>query len=57
MASEWLFVLGPLTRPAFWEITAVPEIKAQVDRLVGRLAQETSLRPLTSMFLDIGAGI
>ena len=33
-ASSWLFALGPLTRPAWWEITAVPEINLQIDRLV-----------------------
>lgn len=33
-SSNWLFALGPLTRPAWWEITAVPEIAVQVDRLV-----------------------
>ena len=57
--SDWLFALGPLTRPAWWEVTAVPEIKAQIDRLVGRFAPEISeiFRPLTAVFLDIGAGI
>ena len=57
--SDWLFALGPLTRPAWWEITAVPEINAQVDRLVRQIARsETDLfRPLTEVFLDIGAGI
>jgi len=57
--SDWLFALGPLTRPAWWEITAVPEINAQVDRLVHQIARhETDLfRPLTDVFLDIGAGI
>jgi uncharacterized NAD(P)/FAD-binding protein YdhS len=57
--SDWLFALGPLTRPAWWEITAVPEINAQVDRLVRRIARNESelFRPLTDVFLDIGAGI
>ncbi|MGN6517671.1 MAG: FAD/NAD(P)-binding protein [Rhizomicrobium sp.] len=57
-ASSWLFALGPLTRPAWWEITAVPEINIQVDRLVNHL---TSARPVPSLtpadFLGIGEGI
>jgi uncharacterized NAD(P)/FAD-binding protein YdhS len=28
-ANQWLFALGPLTRGAFWEIIAVPDIRAQ----------------------------
>jgi uncharacterized NAD(P)/FAD-binding protein YdhS len=57
--SDWLFVLGPLTRPAWWEVTAVPEINAQIDRLVHRFTQggTPSSRPLMAVFQDIGAGI
>jgi uncharacterized NAD(P)/FAD-binding protein YdhS len=57
--SDWLFVLGPPTRPAWWEITAVPEIAVQVDWLVSRLsvASPEIFRPLPAVFLDIGAGI
>ena len=62
VASSWLFALGPVTRPAWWEITATPEIVVQVDRLVARFAGtaplETSLTRLTAeAFLDIGVGI
>ncbi|HTA29767.1 MAG TPA: hypothetical protein VK731_04750, partial [Candidatus Cybelea sp.] len=59
VVSDWLFVLGPPTRPAWWEITAVPEIAVQVDRLVSRLSVAGSeiFRPLPAAFLDIGAGI
>jgi uncharacterized NAD(P)/FAD-binding protein YdhS len=35
--STWLFALGPLTRPARWEITAMPEINIQIDCLVAQL--------------------
>ncbi len=59
-ASDWLFALGPLTRPAWWEIVAVPEIKIQIDRLVDHLVSEVpagSRRLTTSDFLDIGEGI
>jgi len=57
--SDWLFVLGPPTRPAWWEITAVPEITVQIDRLVDRLSATSieAFRPLPAIFLDIGAGI
>ena len=62
-ASDWLFGLGPLTRPAWWEITATPEIVVQVDRLVARLADPVADAPAPSpesaaaAFLDLGAGI
>ncbi|MGH6870057.1 MAG: FAD/NAD(P)-binding protein [Rhizomicrobium sp.] len=60
-ASTWLFALGPLTRPAWWEITAVPEIAVQVDRLVQELAAPQrsagAPRELSDAFVDLGAGI
>lgn len=34
-----LYALGPLTRGAFWEITAVPEIRAQTEQLAERLTR------------------
>lgn len=60
--SSWLFALGPLTRPTWWEVVAVPEINAQIDRLVGDLS---SPRPpdapaapsLAEQFQDLGSGI
>jgi uncharacterized NAD(P)/FAD-binding protein YdhS len=57
--STWLYALGPLTRPAWWEITAVPEIAVQVDRLVEELATaRPATRPaLAEAFVDLGAGI
>jgi uncharacterized NAD(P)/FAD-binding protein YdhS len=61
--SDWLFALGPLTRPAWWEITATPEIIVQADRLVARLADPHAAAPPLSAastaaaFLDLGAGI
>lgn len=59
VVSDWLFALGPLTRPAFWEITAVPEINAQIDGLVRHLSRglRDPLPPLPAIFLDMGAGI
>jgi uncharacterized NAD(P)/FAD-binding protein YdhS len=59
-ASTWLYALGPLTRPAWWEITAVPEIAVQVDRLVRELAEpadKVKRSMLAEAFVDLGAGI
>lgn len=56
MPSDWLFALGPLTRPEWWEITAVPEISAQTHYLANHLGpadRDTLLRD----FVDLGAGI
>ncbi|MCX5493716.1 FAD/NAD(P)-binding protein [Kaistia dalseonensis] len=63
--SRWLHALGPLTRPAWWEVTAVPEIAAQVARLVDELARADRGEPedlltrtaLATEFFDLGAGI
>jgi uncharacterized NAD(P)/FAD-binding protein YdhS len=57
--SSWLYALGSLTRPAWWEIVAVPEINAQMDRLVRKITneEETVAAQLPALFLDIGAGI
>jgi uncharacterized NAD(P)/FAD-binding protein YdhS len=57
--SDWIYALGPLTRPAWWEIVAVPEINAQIERLVHKIARtaEAFALPLPELFLDIGAGI
>ncbi|MFZ5668976.1 MAG: FAD/NAD(P)-binding protein [Pseudomonadota bacterium] len=56
--STWLHALGPLTRPAWWEITAVPEIAAQVVDLARRLAGErVAHSALTDALADLGAGI
>jgi uncharacterized NAD(P)/FAD-binding protein YdhS len=55
----WLFALGALTRPAWWEITAVPEIRAQAERLARKIACKDAESDglLSATFLDIGAGI
>lgn len=56
--SSWLFALGPLTRPTWWEITAVPEINIQVDRLVAQLTSSAPAPGLTPAdFLGMGEGI
>ena len=56
--STWLFALGPLTRPAWWEITAVPEINLQIERLVAQLSSPVTAHRLTvADFMDMGGGI
>lgn len=57
--SDWLFAVGPLTRPSLWEVTAVPEINAQVDAFVAGLggAAPAAASPLDRLFADLGAGI
>ena len=57
--SSRLFALGPLTRPAWWEIVAVPEINLQIERLVAQLsgAEDNGHKLTVADFLDQGAGI
>lgn len=59
--SRSLFALGPLTRPAWWEVTAVPEIAAQAARLVTLLSDaagtEAPQDSMARVFSDLGAGI
>jgi uncharacterized NAD(P)/FAD-binding protein YdhS len=60
--SPWLYALGPLTRPTWWEVVAVPEINAQIDRLVHDLSEGKTVEPgeehsLAEVFSDLGAGI
>jgi uncharacterized NAD(P)/FAD-binding protein YdhS len=40
--SDHLFAVGPITRSAFWEIVAVPDIRVQVRDLAERLAVSTA---------------
>lgn len=56
-SSAWLFAVGPLTRPAWWEITAAPEITAQVLDLAVSLTAAPEPSSLADRFLDLGAGI
>jgi uncharacterized NAD(P)/FAD-binding protein YdhS len=59
--SPWLYALGPLTRPTWWEVVAVPEINAQIDRLVHDLSTGRTAEPgehsLADAFSDLGSGI
>ena len=36
--NDWLYALGPMTRGAFWEIVAVPDIRVQTWALARRLS-------------------
>ena len=42
--TDGLFAIGPLTRPEFWETTAVPEILAQGRALAERLSAADTTR-------------
>jgi uncharacterized NAD(P)/FAD-binding protein YdhS len=42
IASKRLYAVGPLTRAAFWEIVAVPDIRTQCARLAAHLAGRLS---------------
>jgi uncharacterized NAD(P)/FAD-binding protein YdhS len=37
-SNDWLYALGPMTRGAFWEIVAVPDIRQQTWTLARRLS-------------------
>jgi uncharacterized NAD(P)/FAD-binding protein YdhS len=39
------YAIGPLTKGAFWEVTAVPEIRQQVATLASRLAKMAAPSP------------
>jgi uncharacterized NAD(P)/FAD-binding protein YdhS len=38
--SQRLFAIGPLTRAAFWEIMAIPDIRNQCAELAARLIRD-----------------
>ena len=57
-ASDWLYAVGPLTRPAWWEITAAPEINAQILGLARSFtAVDAARASFAEAFQDLGAGI
>ena len=41
-SSRRLFAIGPLTRPVFWEIIAVPDIRTQCAALAARLVERAA---------------
>ena len=43
-ANDRLFAIGPLSRGAFWEIIAVPDIRVQALELATRLATNANGR-------------
>ncbi len=44
-AAHPIYAVGPLTRGALWEITAVPDIRAQVAELARVLAEQMAAEP------------
>jgi uncharacterized NAD(P)/FAD-binding protein YdhS len=40
--SRRLFAIGPLTRAAFWEIIAIPDIRNQCVQLAERMVQNAA---------------
>jgi uncharacterized NAD(P)/FAD-binding protein YdhS len=38
-ANDWLYAIGPMTRGAYWEIVAVPDIRGQTLDLARRLSE------------------
>ena len=42
-AQDWLLALGPITRGAFWEIVAVPDIRHQTWAVARRLADQLAV--------------
>lgn len=40
VAQSRLYAVGPLTRAAFWEVTAMPDIRVQVTRLAELIAKQ-----------------
>jgi uncharacterized NAD(P)/FAD-binding protein YdhS len=47
--SRELYGLGPLTRGALWEVTAVPDIRIQAARLAGHIASGAVRAPLAKI--------
>ena len=43
-ASDRLFALGPVTKGAFWETTAVPDIRRQAEILADRLMAQLQVK-------------
>ncbi len=48
-ARHEIYALGPLTRGALWEITAVPDIRIQAARLAGHIARGALQSPLAKI--------
>jgi len=46
--SRRLFAVGPITKGAFWEMTAVPDIRRQCELLAANLATLAKAAPRQS---------
>jgi len=49
VAAEDLLGLGPLTRGALWEVTAVPDIRIQAQRLARRIVADMARAPRSAI--------
>jgi uncharacterized NAD(P)/FAD-binding protein YdhS len=47
-ASQRLFAIGPMSQAAFWEITAVPDIRLQTAALARRLRSQARAEPASA---------
>ena len=47
--QDRLYGLGPLTRGALWEVTAVPDIRLQASRLAARIAADIAEAPQSAI--------
>jgi uncharacterized NAD(P)/FAD-binding protein YdhS len=48
-ASPRFYAVGPLTRAQFWEITAIPDIRVQTERLAGWILRQAKAPPRISL--------
>jgi len=48
VASQRIFAAGPLTRAAFWEIVAIPDIRTQCARLAAHIERRLAARVAVS---------
>ena len=42
--SDRILAIGPVSRAAFWEITAIPDIRVQVAAVAARIAAQADAR-------------
>jgi uncharacterized NAD(P)/FAD-binding protein YdhS len=54
--SQTLFAVGPITKGAFWETTAVPAIRRQCERLAGHILRSLSSPENPELALSNRAG-
>jgi uncharacterized NAD(P)/FAD-binding protein YdhS len=55
--SRRLYAIGPLTRSAFWEIMAVPDIRTQCADLASRIIGDAAADPAPASRLSLAMGL